>query len=57
MIDSIKKLKRLNEIAAKVRKLNGRFVTAAWILALFLVVIAGIDVISDATAEQRSAER
>ncbi len=46
MIDSIKKLKRLNEIAAKVRKFNDRFVQAAWILALFLVVVAGIDVVS-----------
>ena len=46
MIESIKKLKRLNEIAANVRKFNGRFVQAAWILALFLVVVAGIDVIS-----------
>ena len=46
MIDSIKELKRLNKIASKVRNYNGRFVRAAWILALFIVVVAGIDVIS-----------
>ena len=43
MIGSIKKLKRLNDMAAKVRRMNGRFVHAPRILSLFIVVVAGME--------------
>ena len=42
----MKKLRRLNVIAAEVRRKNGCLVTTARILSICLVVVAGFDVIS-----------
>ena len=42
----MKRLRRLNAIAAEVRRTNGCLVTTARILSIYLVVVAGFDVIS-----------
>ena len=42
----MKKLRRLNEIAARVRRNSFHRLPAARMLALFLIVVAGFDVVS-----------
>ena len=42
----LNRLQRLNKLAAKAREINISLRPAAWILALFLVIVAGIDVVS-----------
>ena len=40
------RLKRLNRLAAKARQKNAHLITTAGLLSMFLVVVAGIDVVS-----------
>ena len=42
----MKRLRRVNVIAAEVRQKNANLVTTARILSVFFVVVAGFDVIS-----------
>jgi hypothetical protein len=47
---SMKKLQRLNEVAATVRRENSHAPNTAWILFILFVAVAGIDVISTTAA-------